>query len=97
MLHIAEDASDPAREGDRARVHQERALQVCNARVLGAFYMRLTGTDIDVYQYLEPLYNDCRKLRRKLADGSFALTHVDEVIEELLTSDYWCDICLAKD
>lgn len=66
------------------------------ARVLGAFYMRLTGTDIDVYQYLEPLYNDCRKLRRKLADGSFALTHVDEVIEELLTSDYWCDIALPR-
>ena len=32
--------------------------------------MRLTGTDIDVYRYLEPLYNDYRKLRRQLADGS---------------------------
>lgn len=39
-------------------------------RVLGAFYLRLTGTDIDIYRYLEPLYNDYRKLRRKLADGS---------------------------
>ena len=39
-------------------------------RVLGAFYMRLTGTDIDVYRYLEPLYNDYRKLRQKLTDGS---------------------------
>ena len=38
-------------------------------RVLGAFYLRLTGTDVDVYRYLEPLYNDYRKLRRKLADG----------------------------
>lgn len=38
-------------------------------RVLGAFYLRLTGSDIDVYRYLEPLYNDYRKLRRKLADG----------------------------
>lgn len=38
-------------------------------RVLGAFYMRLTGTVTDVYQYLEPLYNDYRKLRRKLGDG----------------------------
>lgn len=38
-------------------------------RVLGAFYLRLTGTDIDVYRYLEPLYNDYRKLRLKLADG----------------------------
>lgn len=39
-------------------------------RVLGAFYLRLTGTDIDVYRYLEPLYNDYRKLRQKLTDGS---------------------------
>ena len=39
-------------------------------RVLGAFYLRLTGTDIDVYRYLEPLYNDYRKLRKKLTDGS---------------------------
>lgn len=38
-------------------------------RVLGAFYMRLTGTVTDVYQYLEPLYNDYRKLRQRLADG----------------------------
>lgn len=39
-------------------------------RVLGAFYLRLTGTDVDIYRYLEPLYNDYRKLRQKLADGS---------------------------
>lgn len=39
-------------------------------RVLGAFYLRLTGLDTDVYQYLEPLYNDYRKIRQKLADGS---------------------------
>lgn len=38
-------------------------------RVLGAFYLRLTGTDIDVYRYLEPLYNDYRKLRHKSPDG----------------------------
>ncbi|KAI3675999.1 hypothetical protein L1987_85595 [Smallanthus sonchifolius] len=65
-------------------------------RVLGAFYLRLTGTDIDVYRYLEPLYNDYRKLRQKLADGHFSLTHVDEVIDELLTKDYSCDIALPR-
>ncbi|KVI11004.1 pre-mRNA-splicing factor 38 [Cynara cardunculus var. scolymus] len=65
-------------------------------RVLGAFYLRLTGTDIDVYRYLEPLYNDYRKLRRKLGDGQYALTHVDEVIDELLTKDYSCDIALPR-
>ncbi|EXB21432.1 hypothetical protein L484_001418 [Morus notabilis] len=65
-------------------------------RVLGAFYLRLTGSDTDVYQYLEPLYNDYRKIRRKLADGNFSLTHVDEVIDELLTKDYSCDIALPR-
>ncbi|KAJ6876684.1 hypothetical protein NC651_029630 [Populus alba x Populus x berolinensis] len=65
-------------------------------RVLGAFYLRLTGTDIDVYRYLEPLYNDYRKLRKKLTDGRFALTHMDDVIDELLTKDYSCDIAMPR-
>ncbi|KAL6964691.1 hypothetical protein U1Q18_035749 [Sarracenia purpurea var. burkii] len=65
-------------------------------RVLGAFYLRLTGTDIDVYRYLEPLYNDYRKLRRKSPDGQFSLTHVDEVIDELLTKDYSCDVAMPR-
>ena len=33
------------------------------ARVLGAFYLRLTCSPLDCYKYLEPLYNDYRKLR----------------------------------
>lgn len=106
-------------------------------RILGAFYLRLTGTDVDVYRYLEPLYNDYRKLRQKLPDGrkipnmlfchmileytsllfikkkkieytslfvvcltlivsEFTLTHVDEVIDELLKKDYSCDIALPR-
>uniref|UniRef100_A0A7S4HBY5 Pre-mRNA-splicing factor 38 n=1 Tax=Guillardia theta TaxID=55529 RepID=A0A7S4HBY5_GUITH len=32
-------------------------------RALGAFYLRLTGRALDIYQYLEPLLNDYRKLR----------------------------------
>ena len=27
--------------------------------------MRLVGTSLDCYNYLEPLYNDYRKIRRK--------------------------------
>jgi hypothetical protein len=30
--------------------------------VAGAFYMRLVGRPLEVYQYLEPLYNDYRKV-----------------------------------
>ncbi|KAJ0259441.1 Pre-mRNA-splicing factor 38 [Hirschfeldia incana] len=65
-------------------------------RVLGAFYLRLTGSDVDVYRYLEPLYNDYRKVRQKLSDGRFELTHVDEVVDELLTKDYSCDIAMPR-
>jgi len=38
-------------------------------RVLGAFYLRLVGTPADIYQYLEPLYNDYRKIRLRLTQG----------------------------
>jgi hypothetical protein len=39
-------------------------------RALGAFYLRLTGNALDVYRYLEPLYNDYRKLRRRTSTGA---------------------------
>ncbi|CAH9126242.1 unnamed protein product [Cuscuta epithymum] len=65
-------------------------------RALGAFYLRLTGTDMDIYRYLEPLYNDYRKLRLKSPDGNYTLSHVDEYIDELLTKDYSCDIALPR-
>ena len=32
--------------------------------------MRLVGTSLDCYNYLEPLYNDYRKIRRKNKMGS---------------------------
>jgi pre-mRNA-splicing factor 38A len=65
-------------------------------RLLGAFYLRLTGTNADVYRYLDPLYNDYRKIRRRLGDGKFALTHVDQFVDELLTTDNCCDTALPR-
>jgi len=44
-------------------------LHVRYLRVLGAFYMRLVGKPVDIYQYLEPLYNDYRKLRFRGTSG----------------------------
>uniref|UniRef100_A0A914RDF6 Pre-mRNA-splicing factor 38 n=1 Tax=Parascaris equorum TaxID=6256 RepID=A0A914RDF6_PAREQ len=38
-------------------------------RALGAMYLRLTFSSIEVYKYLEPLYNDYRKLRYMNKDG----------------------------
>jgi len=66
------------------------------ARALGAFYMRLVGTSLECYKYLEPLYNDYRKLKRKSTDGAFALLHMDEFIDELLREERVCDIILPR-
>lgn len=65
-------------------------------RCLGAFYMRLTGSSIDCYKYLEPLYNDFRKIKIQNRDGNFELTHIDEYIDSLLHSDRVCDVILPR-
>ncbi|KAL6768334.1 hypothetical protein ACKKBF_B38735 [Auxenochlorella protothecoides x Auxenochlorella symbiontica] len=65
-------------------------------RLLGAFYMRLVGRPVDVYQYLEPLYNDFRKVRVRESKGAFALSYVDQVVDDMLTRDYCFDIALPR-
>ncbi|NXB02902.1 PR38A factor, partial [Cnemophilus loriae] len=65
-------------------------------RTLGALYMRLTGTAIDCYKYLEPLYNDYRKIKRQNRSGEFELMHVDEFIDELLHEERVCDVILPR-
>ena len=58
--------------------------------------MRLVGRPIEVYNYLEPLYNDYRKLRMQNQDGGYALSYVDEVIDQMLTQEYLFDIALPR-
>lgn len=65
-------------------------------RALGAFYMRLTGSSLDCYKYLEPLLADSRKLRRQKRDGSFDLIHMDEFIDELLREERVYDVILPR-
>ncbi|XP_067615346.1 pre-mRNA-splicing factor 38 [Eurosta solidaginis] len=65
-------------------------------RALGAFYLRLTGSALDCYKYLEPLYNDNRKLRRQNRSGQYEIVHMDDFIDELLRSDRVCDIILPR-
>ncbi|XP_041972456.1 pre-mRNA-splicing factor 38-like [Aricia agestis] len=65
-------------------------------RALGAFYMRLTGSSVDCYKYLEPLYNDNRKLRRQTREGQFEIVHMDEFIDELLREERLCDVILPR-
>ncbi|KAJ1483612.1 Pre-mRNA-splicing factor 38 [Baffinella frigidus] len=63
-------------------------------RALGAFYMRLVGKTVDVYQYLEPLLNDYRKLRIRMAWAGYDVTYMDEFIDKLLREDMVLDIAL---
>ena len=39
-------------------------------RALAAVYLRLVGSSVEIYNYLEPLYCDYRKLRAMDNDGS---------------------------
>ncbi|KAH6940761.1 hypothetical protein HPB50_006471 [Hyalomma asiaticum] len=65
-------------------------------RALGANYMRLVGTSLDCYKYLEPLYNDYRKLRRQNREGAYVIVHMDEFIDELLREERVADIILPR-
>lgn len=65
-------------------------------RALGAFYMRLTGSSVDCYKYLEPLLADSRKLRRQNRDGQFELIYMDEFIDSLLRDERVCDVILPR-
>ncbi|KAJ3141701.1 hypothetical protein HDU90_006044 [Geranomyces variabilis] len=65
-------------------------------RALGAFYLRLTGTAVEIYRYLEPLLLDFRKLRRRNISGDFELTYMDEFVDDLLRSDRVCDTILPR-
>lgn len=64
-------------------------------RALGAFYKRLTGRPAEIYETLEPLYNDYRKLRYRDVND-WKLLHMDEFVHSLLTEDRVCGIALPR-
>jgi len=65
-------------------------------RALGALYLRLTFGSIEIYKYLEPLYNDYRKLRYMNKDGRFELMYMDDFIDQLLHDERCCDVQLPR-
>jgi len=65
-------------------------------RALGAFYIRLTFNSVEVYRYLEPLYNDYRKLRFMNKMGKFELLYFDDFIDNLLREESYFDIQLHR-
>ena len=64
-------------------------------RALAAFYIRLTWEPVEIYQTLEPLLSDHRKLKHRKRDG-FILTFMDQFIDELLTKERVCATSLWK-
>uniref|UniRef100_A0A1X7TZJ9 Pre-mRNA-splicing factor 38 n=1 Tax=Amphimedon queenslandica TaxID=400682 RepID=A0A1X7TZJ9_AMPQE len=65
-------------------------------RALGALYLRIVGTSVECYKYLEPLYNEYRKIKYKNRQGKFELSHVDEFVDSLLREDRVCDVILPR-
>ena len=64
-------------------------------RALAAFYIRLAWHPVDIYKTLEPLLADYRKLKRRTKEG-YALTYMDQFVDDLLTKDRVCATSLWK-
>ena len=78
-------------------------------RLLGAFYLRLTARPAEVYKVLEPLLEDRRRVRARASasassavgvetgtNATYALTHVDELVDAMLSSPYLFDVALPR-
>lgn len=64
-------------------------------RALAAMYIRMTFRAVEVYEILEPLMKDYRKLRYRDMAG-YSLVYFDEYIHQLLTEERVCDIILPR-
>jgi len=64
-------------------------------RALAAMYVRLTFRAVEVFELLEPLMKDYRKVRLRNMAG-YQLTHMDQFIDQLLTEERVCDIILPR-
>ncbi|KAI0460855.1 hypothetical protein LJB42_001502 [Komagataella kurtzmanii] len=62
---------------------------------LAALYIRLVFPSVRVYQLLEPLLNDYRKLRIR-KHGNADLTYVDQLVDELLAEEKFCGLTLPR-
>jgi len=66
-------------------------------RALGCLYVRMTGRPVDIYEALEPCFQDRRKLRVWTSTSRmWSIVHMDEFIDELLTSPRALGIALPR-
>ncbi|SCV67652.1 BQ2448_5263 [Microbotryum intermedium] len=73
-----------------------RADEFKYLRALAAFYVRLTFDPVNVYEVLEPLLDDYRKLRTRGMDGAYSITTIDEFCDNLLNEERVCEIQLPR-
>ena len=64
-------------------------------RCLGALYLRLCGRPAQVYETLEPLYTDYRKLKYR-GVTEWSLLRMDEYVHQLLRDERVCGIALPR-
>ncbi|KAJ8481422.1 hypothetical protein ONZ51_g5998 [Trametes cubensis] len=64
-------------------------------RALAAMYIRMTFRPVDVYEVLEPLLKDYRKLRYRGMNG-YSIIHMDEFVDSLLVDERVCDLILPR-
>ncbi|KIK63800.1 hypothetical protein GYMLUDRAFT_40881 [Collybiopsis luxurians FD-317 M1] len=72
-----------------------RAEEFKYLRALAVMYIRMTFRAVEVYELLEPLLKDYRKLRMRNMAG-YTLTFIDEFVDALLTEERVCDIILPR-
>lgn len=65
-------------------------------RALGAFYLRLVGSPMEIYTKLEPLFQDYRKLRQIDRSHKFSILYMDVLIDNLLREDRVFDVILPR-
>lgn len=54
---------------------------------LTIFYLRLTIKGAEIFELIEPFYNDNRKLVMKDSIGRHEIIHIDEFADKLLTDE----------
>lgn len=64
-------------------------------RALAAIYIRMTFRAADVYEVLEPLLKDYRRLRYRDQSGYY-LMYMDEFVDQLLNEERVCDLILPR-
>ncbi|KAJ2356995.1 hypothetical protein IWW50_004400 [Coemansia erecta] len=63
-------------------------------RALALLYFRLTEPPAEIYQKLEPLYQNFSKLRMRNDSGDFEIVHMDEFVDTLLREKQTCFVTL---